>query len=140
MVPSGYLVVAGLLAGLAALRSLVVNYLAAWFDVSATTVATYGLVAGWLGFLLVPVCAAGVGYAGGSAADGPPELARSGVACLGIGLLASVAAVGVALVVQPSSVSYQSLLYQTAGFALNVARAVTTAAVAFVAGAAVATE
>lgn len=137
MVPTRYPALAGLLAGLVTLGNLVVTYVHAWVDGGVTVVAGYYTATAWLSLLLVPLGTAVVGYAGGRASIGEPDLERTGLVCLAVGVAASLIAVGIALAVRPDSVGTgASSLMELAGFTLTVIRPVVVATVAAVAGAA----
>lgn len=140
--PSRYPVAAGLLAGLAACWSVVVGYLVPLLgpDAGAVDPLTYGAATSWVGFLLVPLAPAAVGYAGGHAAAGCLDLPRAGATCLGVGLVAGVVGVGTGLVGQPGSISTAHLGLQLASFGLRAVRPASVAAAAFVACLAVAAE
>lgn len=138
MVPDRYPIVAGALAGLVTLRHLVVPSLHAWVDAEATVIAGYYAATMWLAFLLVPVGAVVVGYAGGRAADDDPGFGRAGAVCFAVGLLASLVAVAVALAIRPATVAYGGFLQTVTAFAFPALQSPVVAALALVAGAALA--
>ncbi|QLG61351.1 hypothetical protein [Halorarum salinum] len=142
MVSTRYPALAGLLAGVATLRDRLVPFVYAWTDADATTLAAYYSVTTWLAFLLVPVAAVTVGYAGGrTAADADLDLGRVGLVCLAAGLAASVVAIAVSVLLRPDSVmATTGLPLRAVGYAHAVVRAPAIAAVATVAGVALAAD
>ncbi|WP_313694025.1 hypothetical protein [Halorarum halobium] len=137
MVPTRYPASAGLLAGLVTLRDRLIGFVFAWTDPTATALATYYSATRWLAFLLVPVAALAVGYAGGRAASGDPDpdLPRVGLVGFAIGVVASALALGVAVLLRPESVSSTAgLPLRAVQFSLALVEAPALAAVAAVAG------
>lgn len=94
----------------------------------------------FLALLLVPVAAVAVGYAGArTAADVGLDLGRLGLRCLAVGLVASVTAIAASVVLRPDAVTATGgLSLRAAGYAHAVVRTPAVAAVATVAGAALA--